>query len=163
MLSSFVLVLACYLCGEFEYICDVMYAITILWDSICHVEFVLWREHPCTITSRYSAFDHLVSSNCVYVTCWWTVLKIKTSKQREVHRIAAAFNLEEAMRQAKRYLQSGRPSIRLVRQKAEKITELESELRKMHLLHCDKANIDIIIVRKPKATFNQNVMKLLIV
>ena len=34
-------VLACYLCGELEYICDVMYAITILWDGICHVEFVL--------------------------------------------------------------------------------------------------------------------------
>ena len=65
------------------------------------------------------------------------------SKQTEAHRAAAAFNLEEAMRQAQRYLQSARPSARLLQQKADKITELENELRKMHLLHCDKSNIDI--------------------
>ena len=65
------------------------------------------------------------------------------SKQTEAHRVAAAFNLEEAMRQAQRYLQSARPSARLLRQKADRIIELENELRKMHLLHCDKSNIDI--------------------
>ena len=65
------------------------------------------------------------------------------SRQTEAHRAAALFNLEEAMRQAERYLKSESPKPRLIRQKANKIMELENELRKAHFLHCEKSNIDI--------------------
>ena len=65
------------------------------------------------------------------------------SKQAEVARVATAFDLEEAMRQAQRYLGSQNPNPRLVQQKADKVAMLENELKKVHLSYCEKSNIDI--------------------
>ena len=65
------------------------------------------------------------------------------SKQAETLRVVAVYELEESMRQAKRYLQSKTANPRLVRQKANKIELLENDLRKIHLAYCEKANIDI--------------------
>ena len=61
------------------------------------------------------------------------------SKQAETQRAVAVYELEESMRQAKRYLQSKTASPRLVRQKANNIELLENDLRKIHLTYCEKA------------------------
>ena len=65
------------------------------------------------------------------------------SKQAEVKQVAVLFELEEAMRQAQRYLQSQTANPRLVQQKADKVAALEDELKKVHLQYCEKSNIDI--------------------
>ena len=65
------------------------------------------------------------------------------SKQAEVKRATAAFELEESMRQAQRYLNSKTVNVRLVQQKADKVAALETELKKVHLQYCEKSNIDI--------------------
>ena len=65
------------------------------------------------------------------------------SRQAEVKRVAAAASLEEAMRQARRYLKNEKPNVRIVQQKADKVSALEIELREAHFAYCEKANIDI--------------------
>ena len=67
----------------------------------------------------------------------------KMSRQAEIKRVTAAINLEEAMRQARRYLNSEKPNVRLVQQKAEKVTALEMELREAHFTYCEKSNTDL--------------------
>ena len=65
------------------------------------------------------------------------------SRQAEVKRVAVAASLEEAMRQARRYLKNEKPNVRIVQQKADKVSALEVELREAHFAYCEKANIDI--------------------
>ena len=64
------------------------------------------------------------------------------AKQAEAHRAVALFNLKESMRQAERYHNSANPNMRILSQKVRKVTELEEELRRSHLLYCEKSDID---------------------
>ena len=58
-------------------------------------------------------------------------------------RASAAFELDEAIRQAKRYLKSHQPSTRSIQQKMDRITQNEEALRHRHVIYCDKASIEL--------------------
>ena len=58
-------------------------------------------------------------------------------------RASASVELEEAMRQVKRYLASNNPSVRLIQQKMRKVTEREEELKRFHFSYCNKADVAV--------------------
>ena len=58
-------------------------------------------------------------------------------------RDVAARELEDAVRQATRYLDGTNPSQRLIQQRISKINEREERLRRCHYTYCDKAKISV--------------------
>ena len=58
-------------------------------------------------------------------------------------RASTTVELEEAIRQAKRYLASHEPSTRIIEQRIKRIREVEAEFKRYHFVYCGKANIEI--------------------
>ena len=51
--------------------------------------------------------------------------------------------LEEAIRQAKRYLNTHKPSTRIIEQRIQRIQAADSEFRRHHITYCEKAGIGV--------------------
>ena len=58
-------------------------------------------------------------------------------------RVVASRELEEAIRQANRYLKSINPTPRLLQQRIARVNEREQRLRQCHYVYCEKAKISI--------------------
>ena len=65
------------------------------------------------------------------------------SQAAKVLRASAFVELEEAIRQEKRYLGSHQPSTRIIQQKIFKVREKETEFKRYHFAHCEKTHIDV--------------------
>ena len=61
----------------------------------------------------------------------------------EKDRSQAAEDLTEAIRQAERYLSGAKPSKRLIKQRMDKVTEKEEELKRAHFFYCQKGDFQL--------------------
>ena len=58
-------------------------------------------------------------------------------------RASAAVELDEAIRQAKRYTKSHQPSARILNQRIKRIRETEENFIRCHYAFCEKSNVEV--------------------